>query len=89
MKTWYRVSGWSATKIQPVEIARATKIYVVFYGGRKASKLSDYESYFPTWKEAYEYALTKFQKKLEVAESRLDYAKKQISKFKKINKKED
>ena len=68
METWYKVRF---DKIEPVEVVRHTAKFVIFPKDefwnkeRKEAKRSDWSNYFETWEEAYDYALTKAQAKVD------------------------
>lgn len=47
---FYRTTRWNI-KIEPIEADRETES-CIFVGGRKAKKITDYECYYNTWREA-------------------------------------
>lgn len=83
-KTWYD------NRIEPVEVLRTTEnsVYLPadprFYknGERRQQKHNpDYESFWPTWKEAHEYLVTRTRKQIDNHETTLRTLKSELEKI--------
>ena len=84
MKTWYR-TRWG--KIEPVEVIRATKKFVVVQAAigsreRKEAKESDWSSYFETWEGAHGYLMEKARRKVESLRLQLQQANGELGNIK-------
>lgn len=66
---WKAVNGWGP-KIEATEIAGETESMVVLGMGslgRRARKITDYDSYHDTWEEAQAHLLAKAEQRLAAA----------------------
>ncbi len=69
---YYRLNpSWCIEVIEAVEVDRETESSV-WIKGRRNSKLSSYENYFPTFSQAKEFAVARSTRAVEVAQRRLD-----------------
>ena len=84
----YRTTtSWEKT-IDRVEIERETD-KCVFIDGRRCGKMTDYESYFDTWDQAYLSLISKAEKVVAGAASRLRHAREELEKIKALEANDD
>jgi len=84
---WYKVSKYSYSntkQIEPVEIITSTEKTVTIKEGTRrgrVNKLSNYDSYFETYKEAYDFLKNRKEKLVERYSTRLSDAEKDLKTF--------
>lgn len=79
--TWYvaRTGEWQKN-IEPVEIDFYTEKNVVIKGNRR-SRLSQYDSYFPTFDEAKKHLIEKATSAIEDAQSKVAYQQRLLERY--------
>ncbi len=68
----YRVWKWGNT-ITPIEVVSETKKFIRTkdFPNRNQAKISQFECFFDTWEEAYEYTLTKIMLDIDLVKCKL------------------
>lgn len=91
MATWYKAGHYSHNNpIEAVDVIHETDKMVVLAnkyrtsGESKSAKRSDYENFFPTWQEAYDFLVAKAQKSVNRCEAQLERARKELEEAKAI-----
>lgn len=84
----YKTCGFS-DRIDEVEIARETKssLWIISLNGhaRRASKISRYDNYHDTWKEAKDYLINSQQGKIDSCVEELNYHNQKMQKIKNLS----
>lgn len=84
MTTWYRTEC-NESDITPVEVASSTDRFITIAGqNRKTSKRSEYECYYPTWKEAWDSLMGRLQLSLRIAESQAKDDRRDIERLRRM-----
>ncbi len=70
---WFQTSGRYSPRITPVEVERHTDASV-WINGRRHARISGWECYFPTWKEAHDHLLGEAAARVASARRKLEIA---------------
>ena len=79
MTTWYKTSKWK-TLISPVKVSDETPAFITIDGIR-TKKSSNYSNYFPTYREAYEFLLSKKECEIVGLKARLKSCESDLADF--------
>lgn len=87
--TWYEIEGWSNLKLREHQVVSRTAKSIIIRtpSWSKEGTFSDSRrmldgNFFPTKKEALAEVLKRLERKVESAEHSLQYAQKELKKFK-------
>lgn len=75
MSIWYKVSRYGMPTIELVEVKSSSTAYVNLINGSRAKQSGQYESYFPSWKQAHEWLMAISQQDIDRARMTLERLK--------------
>jgi hypothetical protein len=74
----YVINSWSTTPVE-TEVERETKDFVIFKNGRKDKKITDWQGYFDTEIEAYDFVVNNKKLEFKKAKNSFDYCQEKLN----------
>lgn len=85
MSTWFRAVRYY-DEVTPVVVSKDSEKYITTMDGRRHSKRSEYENYFPTEEEAIEWLIDYVTRQRDSYSSRLQETEKRLANVLKLRK---